>query len=272
MLACFFFIIGAVIGSFGNVLIYRVPLKQSVVFPSSHCPKCKNKLRFYHNIPIISWIFLRGKCGFCKNSISFIYPLIEITSGILMLLAYFSIYEIFNSLMLGVCFILLFCLSVIDFKIKMVPENLLFFTYIFALLSKYDENLILNSLITLNLYGTFFVDSLILAGGIVMIKTLASVIKNRGKMYDCIEVMGDGDTIIIATIGLILGVKMGIIAIVCACVFMIPVFLYLNLVKKQKDTELPMIPFLFFGLLFVYILEDKINNLISIYYNYIQNL
>ncbi|WP_228568604.1 prepilin peptidase [Campylobacter sputorum] len=267
-----FFIFGAVIGSFGNVLIYRIPLKQSVVFPSSHCPKCNKKLKFYHNIPIISWIFLRGKCAFCKNKIGFVYPLVEFVSGILMVLAYFYVYEIFNSLMLGVCFIILFCLSVIDFKIKMVPENLLFFAYIFAILSNYDRDLIAYHLINLNLYGTFFVDSLILAGVIIIIKTTASVIKNRCKIYDNIEVMGDADTIIIAIIGAILGIKMGIIAIVLACIFMLPFFMYFILVKKQSDIELAMIPFLFLGLIFTYIFKSEIINLISLYYNYIQNL
>ncbi|MBE7357639.1 prepilin peptidase [Campylobacter sp. RM12327] len=267
-----FFIFGAVIGSFGNVLIYRIPLKQSVVFPASHCLKCNKKLKFYHNIPIISWIFLRGKCAFCKNKISFVYPLVEFVSGILMVLAYFYVYEIFNSFMLGVCFIILFCLSIIDFKIKMVPENLLLFAYVFAILSNYDRDLIAYHLINLNLYGTFFVDSLILAGAIIIIKTIVSVIKNRGKIYDNIEVMGDADTIIIAIIGAILGIKMGIIAIILACIFMLPFFMYFILVKKQSDIELAMIPFLFLGLIFTYIFKSEIINLISLYYNYIQNL
>lgn len=272
MIGVFFFVLGAVIGSFGNVLIYRIPLKQSVVFPASHCIKCGKSLKFYHNIPIFSWLFLGGKCAFCKNKISIIYPIIEVASGFLMLLAYIHKYELFNALMLGICFIILLCLSMIDYKIKMVPENLLFFAYIFALLSNYDVNLFISHLKDMNFYGTYFADSLIIAGAIVMIKTTASIIKNRGKINDEVEVMGDADIIIIATIGAILGINMGIITVVLACVLMIPFFIYLSLVKKQTGIALPMIPFLFSGLLFLYIFGDEIRNLISLYYNYIQNL
>jgi leader peptidase (prepilin peptidase) / N-methyltransferase len=70
-------IIGALIGSFGNVVIYRLPLKKSVVWPRSSCPKCGHMIRPWENIPIISWLFLRGKCSNCKNPISIRYPLIE---------------------------------------------------------------------------------------------------------------------------------------------------------------------------------------------------
>lgn len=272
MIGVFFFLLGTVIGSFGNVLIYRIPLKQSVVFPASHCTKCGKNLRFYHNIPIFSWLFLCGKCAFCKNKISIIYPIIELASGLLMLLGYIYKYELFNALMLGICFIILLCLGIIDYKLKMVPENLLFFAYIFALLSNYDANLFISHLKYISFYDTYFVDSLILAGAIVMIKTATSVIKNRGKIDQKVEIMGDADTIIIATIGAILGIKMGIIAVVLACILMIPFFIYLSLAKKQTDIALPMIPFLFFGLIFVYLFEDEIRNLISLYYNYIQNL
>jgi leader peptidase (prepilin peptidase) / N-methyltransferase len=70
-------IIGALIGSFGNVVIYRLPLKKSVVWPRSSCPKCGHMIRPWENIPILSWLFLRGKCSNCKNPISIRYPLIE---------------------------------------------------------------------------------------------------------------------------------------------------------------------------------------------------
>lgn len=70
-------IIGALIGSFGNVVIYRLPLKKSVVWPGSSCPKCGHKIKPWENIPILSWLFLRGKCSSCNDPISIRYPLIE---------------------------------------------------------------------------------------------------------------------------------------------------------------------------------------------------
>ncbi|WP_415846372.1 prepilin peptidase [Sulfurimonas sp.] len=80
------FVLGTLIGSFVNVLILRIPKDESVVFGSSHCPKCLNTLKPWHNIPIFSWIFLRGKCSFCKSSISVQYPVIEFISGLIFLI------------------------------------------------------------------------------------------------------------------------------------------------------------------------------------------
>ncbi|MBQ7270185.1 MAG: prepilin peptidase, partial [Campylobacter sp.] len=84
-----FFILGLCIGSFSNVLIYRLPRNESINFPASHCTSCNTPLRFYHNIPLFSWIFLRGKCAFCKEKISFQYPLVELLGGLLMWIAYY---------------------------------------------------------------------------------------------------------------------------------------------------------------------------------------
>ena len=76
-------LLGLMVGSFLNVVIYRLPNDMSLVKPASHCPKCGNKLRWYHNIPVFSYIFLRGRCAFCKEKISIRYPLTELTNMVL---------------------------------------------------------------------------------------------------------------------------------------------------------------------------------------------
>lgn len=73
-------------GSFLNVLAYRLVRNQNIVFPPSACPKCNHRIRWYDNIPIFSWLFLKGKCRFCSNTISFLYPLIELFTVIVMTL------------------------------------------------------------------------------------------------------------------------------------------------------------------------------------------
>ena len=70
------FIFGAMIGSFLNVVIYRIPKGESIVFPSSKCQSCEKPLKWWHNIPIFSWLFLRGKCHFCDAKISAQYPVV----------------------------------------------------------------------------------------------------------------------------------------------------------------------------------------------------
>ena len=82
LVATIAFPFGLIVGSFANVVIYRLPHDQSVVFPASRCPRCGRGLRFWHNIPVLSWAFLRGKCAFCGNPISPRYPLIELFHGV----------------------------------------------------------------------------------------------------------------------------------------------------------------------------------------------
>jgi len=84
------FIFGLCWGSFLNVCIYRIPRRESIVFPGSHCPICNHLLAFYDNIPLFSYIFLGGKCRYCKSSISIQYPIIEILIGLLTLLLLFK--------------------------------------------------------------------------------------------------------------------------------------------------------------------------------------
>ncbi len=79
----FIFITGLIIGSFLNVVILRTVSEESIIFPASKCPKCQTPLKWYHNIPLLSYIFLRGKCAYCKERISPQYPFVELLTGII---------------------------------------------------------------------------------------------------------------------------------------------------------------------------------------------
>ncbi|MBO1915012.1 prepilin peptidase, partial [Microvirga sp. 3-52] len=84
-----FFIYGIVFGSFFNVVGLRVPKKESIVSPPSHCTNCNRKLGVLDLVPVFSYIFLKGKCRGCQTKISFIYPFMEFATGVLFALAYF---------------------------------------------------------------------------------------------------------------------------------------------------------------------------------------
>ncbi len=92
----FVFSLGACIGSLTNVLVYRMPLGLSVVTPSSRCPKCETKLRWNDNIPVLGWLFLRGRCRYCKVRISPEYPIVELIGGLLFALPFFLFYTILD--------------------------------------------------------------------------------------------------------------------------------------------------------------------------------
>ncbi len=86
--ASFFFVVGACIGSFLNVCIWRLPQEKSIIFPASHCPACGHAIRWFDNIPILSYLFLQGKCRDCGGRISVQYPLVEALTAVLSLVLY----------------------------------------------------------------------------------------------------------------------------------------------------------------------------------------
>jgi leader peptidase (prepilin peptidase)/N-methyltransferase len=129
IIGIYLFVIGCCIGSFINVLIYRLPLNQSIVYPNSSCPKCNAKIKWFDNLPIISWLLLRGKCRACKSKISFSYPIIELSTGLLVWLNFYANPTIYSQLAEP---IILFCgtilssilitLAILDFKYFWLPQ------------------------------------------------------------------------------------------------------------------------------------------------------
>lgn len=235
------FILGLVFGSFLNVLILRLPKRVSLFYPPSSCGSCGKRLKFYHNIPVISWIILGGKCGFCKNKISCQYPLIELIIGVLFLFCVevSSLEAFLYSLCLALSFSLLFALCIIDFRYLAVPCGTLILTLIFALI--YTHSLV------------SFQNALMFAGGAYLLKSLIeSVINIKAKNDDeCVQVMGEADIEIMALIGALVGIKLGFVAIFLGAVTSLPVFMYFRL-KGKENIQVPFIPFLSFGLALVW--------------------
>ena len=127
----YLFVIGCCVGSFVNVVIYRLPLNKSVVYPNSSCPKCNAKIKWFDNLPIISWFLLNGKCRSCKNKISFSYPIIEFFTGLLVFLnlyaqpAIYSQQPTYVTIILGSIFTAtLFTLALLDYKYFWLPQSL----------------------------------------------------------------------------------------------------------------------------------------------------
>ena len=118
------FTIGLILGSFYNVLIYRLPRNISIVFPPSHCPSCKTRLRWYDNIPIISFLVLKGRCRYCGERISIRYPAIELTSGLLAVLSYHKWGLTVDGVVYYFFFSALLVMSVIDWYYFIIPPEI----------------------------------------------------------------------------------------------------------------------------------------------------
>ena len=121
-LAVCFFIFGALLGSFGNVIIYRLPLGQSVVTPRSRCQSCEKLIPWYHNIPIFSWLILRGRCYSCRAPFSVRYPLVEFIMGSLFYLLYLRYDLQWLTLEYGIFIFGLVVVTFIDFDHFLLPD------------------------------------------------------------------------------------------------------------------------------------------------------
>jgi len=118
----FFFLFGIVIGSFLNVCITRIPEEISIVSPGSRCPNCETAIKAYDNVPVFAWLWLRGKCRACGQAISPMYPLIELSTGLLFVAAFleFGITQATVKWLFFTC--LLIVLTVTDLRVRMLPD------------------------------------------------------------------------------------------------------------------------------------------------------
>ena len=113
---------GLILGSFVNVCIYRIPLKKSIVFPASSCPNCGEKIRFYDNIPLISYLLLLGKCRHCRTPLAWHYPFVETVTGLLsvaLFIKYGFSYQYFLYLLFAASLV---AISFIDLQHQIIPD------------------------------------------------------------------------------------------------------------------------------------------------------
>ena len=115
-------ILGAALGSFLNVLIYRLPEEKSIIFPASNCPHCGKPIRFYDNIPVISFILLKGRCRACRGKISFRYPLVELITAVLSLLLFWKFGLTFKYLFSFIFVCALIVITFIDLDYQIIPD------------------------------------------------------------------------------------------------------------------------------------------------------
>lgn len=229
--AVFVFILGMVFGSFGNVLIARVPKGESIVKPGSRCPKCKSPVKPYHNIPVFSWLWLRGRCAACGGAISPLYPLVELGTGIIFVSVYFTAGISVFALAAALALFLLFVLSMIDLEYKAVPDHINLPAFFIALLAT-----------------PFFLhnleNALLIAGGMALLRFTVSWLLGK-------EAMGEADIIVGGTMGALLGVEQTLLAIFTASLISLPFALIGRL--RGSEPEIPFIPFLALAAWLVYL-------------------
>lgn len=233
----FVFLFGTVVGSFLNVCILRIPLEQEIIKTSSHCMSCGKKLHWYELIPLFSWLALRGKCSGCKEKISVQYPVIEATNGLLWILVLYVKSLTFDFVLICVLFSCLLTLSVIDARIKEIPNGTVLIIAGVGLIRAImkaipiiqNENFAFKHLLDIILGP-------VVVGGVLLLILLLS----GGAA------IGGGDVKLMMACGLFLGNKATVLSIVVGCIIGSVIHCTLMALKKA-GRELAMGPYLSLG-------------------------
>lgn len=246
------FIYGLLIGSFLNVCIYRIPKEESIAFPASHCPNCDTPLRWYDNIPVFSYLFLKGKCRYCSTSISSKYPIVEFLNAIIYLILFYYFHLSIDFIFYALISSTLIVITYIDLEEMIIPDVLVLIILGLSVVQK-SLNYFINS-VSFNIFGSLL--GLILAGGLFLL----IVVLSRGGM-------GGGDVTLIGVLGFVLGVKNILLTIFLSFILgaLISIFLLASKLKTRKD-PIPFGPFIILGF-FISLLWG--NSLIDWYFNLI---
>ena len=248
-ISIFMFIMGTIFGSFYNVVGYRLPKGESIVFPPSHCPKCNHKLTFFELIPILSYIFQKGKCKKCHQKISLFYPIFEALTGILFVLSYLS-YGLSYELIIVLTFISMMIIIVVsDYNYLIIPDSVLI---IFG-------SLLLIEILLINGLNAAL---LALLDGILAFITMF-LLKKLGDFIFKKESMGGGDIKLLFLFGMVLSYPIAILSIFVGSLIGLPIAILI--LYKKKDHVIPFGPFLAAGATLLLLLNIDINTIINLY-------
>jgi len=257
---------GLLVGSFFNVLIYRLPRAESIVFPGSHCPQCASPVKAYQNIPVLSYLCLRGRCAQCGVRIPVQYPLVELVTAIVSVLLWMlhlgpaivqgNTGDIVTAALQTISLLLLIPMSVIDYRHYIIPNSFTLPGLAIGLIASFIPESITPQQ---SLLG-------ILAGG----GSLLFVGKTGEIIFKKDEAMGGGDIKLMAWIGALWGWKVALMSIVFGSFIGAFVSLLLMPLKLlPQDHKIPFGPFLAGG---IYIAVFWGEEIVSWYFGVIQEI
>ena len=267
----FIFCIGAVIGSFLNVVILRAFSGESIVLPPSKCPLCQNKLKWWHNIPILSYVLLGGKCYFCNEKISIQYPIVEFITGLVFMLVFLkfgiSVETIFGFIIAS----LLIVISVTDIK-----ERVVFDGHTYALVGTglvYAIYLMIMQIVNVNASSTPFHITTewilnnpltISIAGIILGVVIMEIAARIGYLLAGSRAFGEGDTYIAAGLGAVFGWKnilvILILSVIIQLIFTLPLFIKKLITRKDWNILIPLVLFFAYATGYFFLKETALFN------------
>jgi len=260
-------VIGLCIGSFLNVVILRALGNESIIFPSSKCNSCNTPLKWYHNIPVFSYLFLKGKCAFCKEKISIQYPLVELTTMFVYLLTFLEFGYSWNTLFLMVIFSMFIVVSMTDIK-----EQVVFDAHTYSLIGLGILYSILNlGGLYIGKVGFFNASFINGALGAILGIVIMEALSRLGYLLANKRAFGEGDTYIAAGLGFILGWQFLVYALIYGfiiqVIMVIPLYLKKLFDEKDYSTMSSFIAFFIYSFIFKYLENMRIfrNNWIFLF-------
>lgn len=237
VLSIFFGLYGIVIGSFLNVVILRTPLKESITLTRSHCMNCGHTLAWYDLFPLFSYLFLGGKCRYCKEHISAQYPIVEAINGALYVVLFLMKGISIETILYCLCASALLALSVIDWRTKEIPVGFNIFIFILGLIRLFTD---------IGNWSQYVIGLFAVSGFLFL---LLLITKGRG--------IGGGDIKLMAATGLLLGWQLNIIAFLLGCIIGSIIHLTMMAVKKV-GRELAFGPYLSAGVFLAMIWGEQL--------------
>lgn len=238
------FITGLCIGSFLNVVILRTLSEESIVFPASKCPKCQTPLKWWHNIPVLSYILLRGKCAFCKEPISIQYPIIELITGIIYTILFMKFGVSFDTLFAWIFAALLIVIAGTDIKEKVVYDvhtyTLIGFGLLYAVVVtataiyqihvagtpiEFSKYILLNNPLSMSILGA-------IEGALIL-----EICARAGYLVAGTRAFGEGDTFIAAGLGALFGWRTLLVVLALSVLIQVVLFLpiFVKGLSQNKD-------------------------------------
>ncbi len=259
LIASIFFIYGLCIGSFFNVVIYRVPLEKSIAEGRSCCPNCKKKLTALELVPVFSWLFQGRKCKGCRQKISFIYPLIELTVAMLFVLAYLSYGLTVKTFIMIIFWSMLLVIAIIDLQTKYIFDSTLIATFapIFILSFFSDYEIIKQLISAVSAFGFYFL-----------------IYKIAYKYYGR-EAFGFGDVLLIGVVGYVVEFQLIFLTIflpVYVAILFYIIALVVSKVRKDnvdmgREFEMPFGPAIATSALLLTAYQEQAEMFLGLFFN-----
>ncbi len=243
-----FFLLGLVLGSFYNVVGFRLPKGEEIVFTKSHCPTCNHKLKWYELIPVFSFIIQGGRCRNCKEKISLFYPFIELCTGLLFAVSFYSFGPSYDLIIALTLVSVLMIILVSDLNFLIIPDSVLIVASIIILLVQFLSGGIKGGLSSL--------------GSGLLLFAVMYFIMFLGNLAFKKESLGGGDVKLMFLSGLVLHPLVGVFSIFLASVLALPISLLL--LYTNKEHVMPFGPFIAIAILILFYMKIDIHQILSL--------